>query len=66
MFDGQSMLVTGGTDFFAKPYARSLIEVCKPRKRIIFSHDELKQFEIQHEFNQACMRCFIGNVEEFK
>lgn len=64
MFDGQSILITGGTGSFGKRYTRTLLERYKPKKIIIFSRDELKQFEMQQEFNQPCMRYFIGDVRD--
>lgn len=64
MFNGQSILITGGTGSFGKRYTRTLLERYKPKKIIIFSRDELKQFEMQQEFNQPCMRYFIGDVRD--
>lgn len=64
MFDGQSILITGGTGSFGKRYTRTLLARYKPKKIIIFSRDELKQFEMQQEFNQSCMRYFIGDVRD--
>lgn len=64
MFDGQNILITGGTGSFGKRYTRTLLERYKPKKIIIFSRDELKQFEMQQEFNQPCMRYFIGDVRD--
>ena len=44
MFDGQAILITGGTGSFGKQFTKTLLERYKPRKIIIFSRDELKQF----------------------
>ena len=64
MFDNKTILITGGTGSFGKKYVKTLLERYKPKKIIIFSRDELKQFEMQQEFNQPCMRYFIGDVRD--
>ena len=64
MFNGKSVLITGGTGSFVKRYVRTLLERYKPKKIIIYSRDELKQFEMQQEFNDSCMRYFIGDVRD--
>jgi UDP-N-acetylglucosamine 4,6-dehydratase len=66
MFNGKNILITGGTGSFGKKYTKTLIERYKPNKIIIYSRDELKQFEMQQEFNQDCMRYFIGDVRDAK
>ncbi|WP_413701371.1 UDP-N-acetylglucosamine 4,6-dehydratase (inverting) [Psychromonas sp. KJ10-10] len=64
MFNNQSILITGGTGSFGKKYVKTLIERYKPKKIIIYSRDELKQFEMQQTFNAPCMRYFIGDVRD--
>ncbi|WP_419147789.1 UDP-N-acetylglucosamine 4,6-dehydratase (inverting) [Pseudoalteromonas 'SMAR'] len=64
MFDNKTILITGGTGSFGKKYVKTLLERFEPKKIIIFSRDELKQFEMQQEFNQPCMRYFIGDVRD--
>src|SRR5690242_16013090 len=64
MFDDKSILITGGTGSFGKQYVRTLLQQHKPRRLIIYSRDELKQFEMQQEFGAACMRWFIGDVRD--
>lgn len=64
MFDDKSILITGGTGSFGKKYVETLLKNHRPRKIIIFSRDELKQFEMQQVFNQPCMRYFIGDVRD--
>lgn len=64
MFNGKSILITGGTGSFGKQYTKTLLDRYKPRKIIIFSRDELKQFEMQQMYNQSCMRYFIGDVRD--
>ena len=64
MFDNKTILITGGTGSFGKKYTKTLLERYKPKKIIIFSRDELKQFEMQQVFNDECMRYFIGDVRD--
>ena len=64
MFDGQVILITGGTGSFGRRFTKTLLERYKPRKIIIFSRDELKQFEMQQHFNSEVMRYFIGDVRD--
>ncbi|EGO4876543.1 UDP-N-acetylglucosamine 4,6-dehydratase (inverting) [Campylobacter lari] len=64
MFNGKSILITGGTGSFGKTYTKTLLQKYKPKKIIIYSRDELKQFEMAREFNDDCMRYFIGDVRD--
>lgn len=64
MFDGKSILITGGTGSFGRRYTKTILERYSPKKLIIFSRDELKQFEMAQEFNGPMMRYFIGNVRD--
>ena len=64
MFNNQSILITGGTGSFGKLYVKTLLERYKPKKIIVYSRDELKQYEMQQVFNQPCMRYFIGDVRD--
>lgn len=64
MFNGKSILITGGTGSFGKTYTKTLLQKYKPKKIIIYSRDELKQFEMAREFNNNCMRYFIGDVRD--
>jgi UDP-N-acetylglucosamine 4,6-dehydratase len=64
MFNNSIILITGGTGSFGKKCTQILLERYKPRKIIIFSRDELKQFEMQQLFNDPCMRYFIGDVRD--
>ncbi|MCB5227759.1 UDP-N-acetylglucosamine 4,6-dehydratase (inverting) [Alishewanella sp. 16-MA] len=64
MFDGKTILITGGTGSFGHKYTQTLIDRFKPKKIIIYSRDELKQYEMQQRFNQSCMRYFIGDVRD--
>lgn len=64
MFNNKSILITGGTGSFGKKFIQILFEKYQPKKVIVFSRDELKQFEMQQVFNQLCMRYFIGDVRD--
>ncbi len=64
MFNDKSILITGGTGSFGKKYVKTILERYNPRRLIIYSRDELKQFEMQQVFNQPCMRYFIGDVRD--
>ncbi len=64
MFNNANILITGGTGSFGKKYTQILLEKYKPKKIIIFSRDELKQFEMRQFFNNPCMRYFIGDVRD--
>lgn len=67
-FDGKSILVTGGTGSFGQSFVRTLLRSGKPRKLIIFSRDEMKQFEMQNELSphdhNGVLRFFIGDVRD--
>jgi UDP-N-acetylglucosamine 4,6-dehydratase/5-epimerase len=64
MFNGKSILITGGTGSFGKQYVKTILQRYQPRKLIIYSRDELKQFEMQQDFPQSCMRFFLGDVRD--
>ena len=65
MLNGKTILVTGGTGSFGKMFSRIILDDYKPAKLIIYSRDELKQYEMQQQF--ACyknIRFFIGDVRD--
>lgn len=64
MFDNKAILITGGTGSFGHRFVAYLLEHYKPKKLIIYSRDELKQYEMQQKFNDPCMRYFIGDVRD--
>jgi UDP-N-acetylglucosamine 4,6-dehydratase len=67
MFDDKSILVTGGTGSFGRQYVRTLLARYRPRRLVVYSRDELKQYEMAQEFphaKHACMRYFIGDVRD--
>jgi UDP-N-acetylglucosamine 4,6-dehydratase len=64
MFNNKNILITGGTGSFGRKYTEILLQRYKPNKIIIYSRDELKQFEMQQVYNHSCMRYFIGDVRD--
>ena len=67
MFSNHSILITGGTGSFGRQFIRTVLERHEPRKLIVFSRDELKQYEMQLEFpdtKYGCLRYFIGDVRD--
>ena len=64
MFNGKVVLITGGTGSFGRYFTKTLLERYKPKKLIIYSRDELKQYEMAQKFSEPCMRYFIGDVRD--
>lgn len=64
MFNGKSVLITGGTGSFGKKFIHILLRKYRPKKVIVYSRDELKQFEMQQAYNGDCMRYFIGDIRD--
>ncbi|MCD6732498.1 MAG: UDP-N-acetylglucosamine 4,6-dehydratase (inverting) [Burkholderiaceae bacterium] len=64
MLDGKSILITGGTGSFGKQYVKTILARYRPRRIVVFSRDELKQFEMQQEYDAPEMRYFIGDVRD--
>ncbi|MFT5277257.1 MAG: UDP-N-acetylglucosamine 4,6-dehydratase [Glaciecola sp.] len=64
MFDNKTILITGGTGSFGHRYVSHILASYKPKKVIIYSRDELKQYEMQQLFSDPCMRYFIGDVRD--
>jgi len=63
--DDKVVLVTGGTGSFGRQFTRSALERSRVQKIIVFSRDELKQFEMQQEFlDEPRIRFFIGDVRD--
>jgi UDP-N-acetylglucosamine 4,6-dehydratase len=66
--DGKSILVTGGSGSFGRQFVRTLLETGRPRRLVIFSRDEMKQFEMQNELSpldkHGVLRFFIGDVRD--
>jgi UDP-N-acetylglucosamine 4,6-dehydratase len=63
----KTVFVTGGTGSFGRAFLRTVLERFSPRRLIIFSRDELKQYEMQQDpdfQDQDCLRFFIGDVRD--
>lgn len=61
---GKSILVTGGTGSFGRRFIATALERLKPKRLVVFSRDELKQFEMQQRVNAPSLRYFIGDVRD--
>lgn len=68
MINGSTILITGGTGSFGKKFIKTLLKEYSPKKIIIYSRDELKQFEMQQspdfQSDKVLMRYFIGDVRD--
>ena len=64
MFDHKSVLVTGGTGSFGRQFVKTLLAHYRPQRLIVYSRDELKQYEMAHEFTSPVMRFFLGDVRD--
>lgn len=67
MLNNKTIFVTGGTGSFGKKCTEIILNRYKPKKLIIFSRDELKQFEMAQVFSKMkypCIRYFIGDVRD--
>lgn len=67
MLNDKSILITGGTGSFGKKFAEIILANYQPRRLIIFSRDELKQFEMAHVFSKdkyPSIRYFIGDIRD--
>ena len=67
MLNNSSILVTGGTGSFGKRFIQTVLESYQPKRLIIYSRDELKQFEMQQHLPDSlygCLRYFIGDIRD--
>jgi len=67
MMNNKTILITGGTGSFGKKCTEIILERSKPKRLVIFSRDELKQFEMAQTFSKEkyqCIRYFIGDVRD--
>lgn len=65
--NGKAILVTGGTGSFGKTFVRTVLQRYKPSRLVVFSRDELKQYEMNQEISDeehTCLRYFIGDVRD--
>ena len=66
MLKNKTVLVTGGTGSFGKSCIRRILQDDQINKVIVFSRDELKQFEMQSIFKSPKLRYFLGDVRDFQ
>ena len=67
MMNGKTILITGGTGSFGKRFIQRILANYQPKKLIIYSRDELKQFEMAKIFSaekHSCIRYFLGDVRD--
>ena len=62
--DGKHVLVTGATGSFGKRFIKAVLEAHAPKRLIVFSRDELKQFEMQQHIRAPNLRYFLGDVRD--
>jgi UDP-N-acetylglucosamine 4,6-dehydratase/5-epimerase len=66
MLDNKSVLITGGTGSFGKMFIEIILNRYNPKKIIVYSRDELKQYEMQQIWpDKEPMRYFIGDVRDY-
>ncbi|NDV20638.1 UDP-N-acetylglucosamine 4,6-dehydratase (inverting) [Pseudodesulfovibrio sp. JC047] len=67
MFNGSNILVTGATGSFGQSFVENILNTYTPNKLIIFSRDELKQFQMEQRFSDKeypCLRYFLGDIRD--
>ncbi|MGN6637173.1 MAG: UDP-N-acetylglucosamine 4,6-dehydratase (inverting) [Oryzihumus sp.] len=65
VLSGSSILITGGTGSFGKAFLRHVLDELDPRRVVVFSRDELKQYEVRNMFgNDPRLRWFIGDIRD--
>ena len=68
MLTNKTILITGGTGSFGKSFARYVLTHYEPKKIIIYSRDEFKQWAMENEFGEykEKLRFFIGDVRDLE
>ena len=64
MLNKKSILITGGTGSFGHKFVEMLLARYEPARIVVFSRDELKQYEMAKKFSASCMRYFLGDVRD--
>lgn len=65
VLEGSSILITGGTGSFGKAFVRHALTELNPRRVVVLSRDELKQYEMRSEFaNDPRIRWFLGDIRD--
>ena len=63
---GKTVLVTGGTGSFGKAFVKRVLADDEIKKLVVFSRDELKQFEMAEQINSPKLRYFLGDVRDYQ
>jgi UDP-N-acetylglucosamine 4,6-dehydratase len=66
MFNNKVILITGGTGSFGNSFVNNVLKKSNPKKVIIFSRDEFKQYEMAKIFNHKSIRFFLGDVRDYE
>ena len=64
MIKNSTILITGGTGSFGQAFVKRVLADHEPKRLIIFSRDELKQYEMQQKVNDSRVSFFIGDVRD--
>ena len=64
MFDGKSILITGGTGSFGTRFIQKMIAQYKPAKLIVYSRDEYKHYVLGQKIQHPSLRFFVGDVRD--
>ena len=64
LYDGASLLITGGTGSFGHAFIKDLLSKTKIGRIVVFSRDEMKQWKMQNKFKDPRLRFFIGDVRD--
>ena len=62
--EGQSILITGGTGSFGRAFVKRVLEQYEPRRVIVYSRDEMKQYEMAEQLKDRRIRFFLGDVRD--
>lgn len=64
MLSNKNLLITGGTGSFGSRFAETVLARFSPKRVVVYSRDELKQFDMQQRLDGPAMRYFIGDVRD--
>ena len=64
MFNNKNILVTGGTGSFGKKFIKQTLKKYNPKKIIVYSRDEMKQWEMNESFKESKIKFIIGDIRD--
>ncbi|WP_321401398.1 polysaccharide biosynthesis protein [Maridesulfovibrio sp.] len=67
MLNNKSILITGGTGSFGQKFVKTVLSLYNPKRLVVFSRDEFKQYEMQCRFSPVdypCLRYFLGDIRD--